>query len=204
MDNLEEQIALALIKFGKMFSKASVIVEGIITAVDEVKFTCTVNIKTSNNGVDIDNPYSSIPLKVLKGSQASIIEIPAVKSACTIVFKDNNIQRPQLYQCDQCDKFLMKIGNADDGFQTLQVSKDGFIYNGGNNNGMVLLMKLLTAINRVEDKLKSHQHGYIPYPGGSAAPAVSTTPAAALIPPDNTLIFTDTAQNDLENTKIKQ
>ena len=88
--------------------------------------------------------------------------------------------------------------------QTLTADTNGFKFNGGNNDGMVLLQGLLTKINRLEDILKSHKHAYIPYPGGSASTPVLTTPASAATPPDNTLVFTDTVQADLENIKIKQ
>jgi|YelNatPaOPRAMG01_1025707.scaffolds.fasta_scaffold37442_2 hypothetical protein len=199
-DSAEKLMHDGMIKFGKMVTRASVIIEGTIYSVDETNFTCVVTVATVNiDGSDTETNVLNVPLKVLRGSQASFIEIPKVGSDCTLCYRDNNIGRPQLYQVDQCDKILVKIGDS-----TLQIDANGFVFNGGENDGMVLLQGLLTKINRLEDKLKSHQHGYIPYPGGSPATPVSTTPATSLTPPDNTLNFTDTVQSDLENTKIKQ
>jgi len=86
----------------------------------------------------------------------------------------------------------------------LDIDSDLIKFNGGEQDGMVLINDLLTKINRLEDKLKGHQHGYIPYPGGVAGPPVPTTPATAAAPPDTTLVFTNTTKANLENTKIKQ
>jgi hypothetical protein len=76
--------------------------------------------------------------------------------------------------------------------------------NGGALGGMVKVVSLLEKINRLEDKLKNHQHAYIPYPGGSPGAPIATTPASAAAPPDTTLVFTNTQRGDIENEKIKQ
>jgi len=86
---------------------------------------------TNSDGSVTDTKYYDVPLKVLIGTQASFVEIPAVNSNCTICFRDNNIQRAQLYQVDQCAKILIKIGT-----QTLQVDSTAWVFNGGST-GMV-------------------------------------------------------------------
>ncbi|MCL2328438.1 MAG: hypothetical protein FWC39_07985 [Bacteroidetes bacterium] len=102
-------------------------------------------------------------------------------------------------RCSEVDKVKLKIGE-----QTLLINKDGFVFNNGTLDGLVKLGAILEKINRLEDKLKTHQHAYIPYPEGVAATPVSTTPATSATPPNNTLVFTNTSKAELENTKIKQ
>ena len=123
----EELLAEALIKFGKMFCKASVIIDGFVIDVDETNYSCTVNVPLNSNGKTIDNIYYKVPLKILQGSQASFVEIPKVTTHCLICFKDNNIQRPQLYGVDICDKILVKIGDS-----IFYVDSDGFTFSNGS------------------------------------------------------------------------
>jgi hypothetical protein len=122
---IEYQIEEALVRFGKKFSRASIIIEGFIESVDESSFTCSVNVPTKNpDGSNTDCLYSDVPLKILKESQAGILEIPKVGTDCLLCFRDNNIQRPQLFQVNEVDKYLIKIGS-----QTLQITTNGFIFN---------------------------------------------------------------------------
>lgn len=112
-DSTEKILHDGMIKFGKMMTRASVIIEGTIYSVDETKYTCVVTVATVNSdGSDTKTNVLNVPLKVLRGSQASFIEIPKVGSDCTLCYRDNNIGRPQIYQVDQCDKIIMKIGNS--------------------------------------------------------------------------------------------
>jgi hypothetical protein len=86
----------------------------------------------------------------------------------------------------------------------IEITTDLIEFNGGTLDSMVTINELVTKINRLEDKLKTHQHGYIPYPSGVAGIPVTTTVATALVPPDITLTFTNTIKTDIENTKVKQ
>ena len=86
----------------------------------------------------------------------------------------------------------------------IEITTDLIEFNGGSLDGLVTVNELVTKINRLEDKLKAHQHGYIPYPSGVAATPKTTTVATALVPPDITLTFTNTTKANLENTKVKQ
>ena len=159
----ESELSDALIQFGKTFTRASVITEGKIKDVDEIAFTATITISVSVNGKDIDTDLPSVPLKVLKGSQASFIEIPAINSACTICFKNNNIQRPQIFQIDTCDKILIKVGE-----NNLEINpEDGFVFN-NSSNGIVLITELITKLNNIEtdlNNLKNLMFGWIPVSG---------------------------------------
>jgi hypothetical protein len=79
---------------------------------------------------------------------------------------------------------------------------DTLVFNGGDN-GLVLIQMLTDRINRLEDLLKSHQHAYIPFPGGAAGQPTATMPATAAVPPNTDLVFANTRRDELENTKIK-
>jgi hypothetical protein len=169
MDNEEKQIIDGFIKWAKNITKGSILFEGTIKSVDETKFTCVVTVTGNSVSTDILN----VPLKVLIGSQASVIEIPTIGSDCTVCYRDNNIQRPQLVNVDKSDKLLIKIGNDSDGYQTLQVTKDGFVFNGGNNGGLVILQKAIDNFNSIKtytDTLKTAiEAGFTAVGVGSAA-----------------------------------
>jgi len=112
-DSAEKTLHDGLIKFGKMITKASIIIEGTVYSVDEIKYTCVVTVATVNSdGSNTNTNVLNVPLKVLRGSQASFIEIPKVGSDCTLCYRDNNIGRPQLYQVNECSKIIMKISNS--------------------------------------------------------------------------------------------
>ena len=191
----ETKISEALVRFGRMFSKGSILFEGTITAIDEVKFTCTVQISNKENGGDINTLFYDVPLKVLKGSQASLIEIPAINSACTICFKNNNIQRPQIFQIDTCDKILIKIDD-----QTLTIDANGFVFNQGNNGGLVIVQSNVDRLNLIEtdlNNLKNLMFAWIPVPsdGGLALKTAAT--------PWINSKLTKTTKANLEDTKVK-
>ena len=191
----ESELSDALIQFGKTFTRASVITEGKIKDVDEIAFTATITISVSVNGKDIDTDLPSVPLKVLKGSQASFIEIPSVGSACTICFKNNNIQRPQIFQIDTCDKILIKVGE-----NNLEINpEDGFVFN-NSSNGIVLITELITKLNNIEtdlNNLKNLMFAWIPVPSDGGL-ALKT----AAIPWINNKLV-KTIKSDIENTKVK-
>jgi hypothetical protein len=194
----EEQVTEAFLRFGRMFAKGSIIVEGFIVDVDEEKFTCTVNVPRSVNGKTVNNNFFNVPLKILRGSQASILEVPAVSSVCLLTFRDNNSQRPQLYMVDKCDKILVKIGD-----KTLQIVDDepSFIFNGGNQGYTVLLSSLVTKLNNIEkdiNNLKAAFRNWVvtPYDGGAKLKAAAATWMA--------VDMIKTQESDIENKQIKQ
>ena len=205
MNELDEELTQAFIRMLKHASRASLLIEGTITSVDLTAFTCTVTISANENGGDINTEFYDVPLKIIKNSQASVIEIPTIGTNCLMCFRDNNIQRGSLFSVHSCDKLLINIGSTSAEFNTGKDDQGnviaGIVFNGGQNNGLVLLQGILTAINRLEDKLKNHQHSYIPFPGGAPGNPVLTTSGQPL---DETLIFNDTQQSDIENVNIKQ
>lgn len=107
-------LAFNLIRGIKNMTRGLHIVEGTIVEVDKTKFTCDIEL-TSNVRID------DLPLKVLKGEQASFIEIPKVDTNCLISFKNGNIHRPQLDKIFECEEYIVKIDNVN-----LNIKKDLF------------------------------------------------------------------------------
>jgi len=199
MDNetSEKIIHDGFVRFGKMVTKGSILIEAVIKAVYESTFTCDVDISSPNpDGSSTNTTVFNVPLKILTGSQASFIEIPTVGTDCLLCYRDNNIQRPQISQVNQCDKILIKIGD-----NVLQVDTTGFIFNSGGLGGMVKVNPVLNALNNIQNTLNTfmnttfNTHTHI-----SAAPGSPT----AVPVPLNTASLTVTALSDIENTKIKQ
>jgi hypothetical protein len=196
---MDEEITQALINAFKSFTRAMILIDGIIVDVDLTDYTCTVNVKGVINNVDVDNHFTKVPIKVLKGAQASLIEIPQPNSACTLCFKDGNTQRPQLNSVDKCDKILINITDSDGNVQTLEVNSQNTIFNGGNNGGLVIVEPLHNRIKAVEDfvnnLLSTLKTVKIPLaPSGTylfSADFGSTNP------------LTPGEQSDIENLKVK-
>jgi|GEM_PF-1871154 len=99
-----EKFKQALVDWQKATSRASACVEGEIVEVND-DYTCDVKVGTDGSGQDV--VFYSVPIKVLVGTPATVIEVPVLGSDCLLLFKDNNIHRPQLLCVDQVDKFLI-------------------------------------------------------------------------------------------------
>ena len=201
-ETFEQQLTEKLLMFGKMMTKASIIIDGNIDSVDESTFTCAVDIQSNNSDGSLRHTiYENVPLKVLIGSQASFVEIPTIGSACTMTFKDNNIQRPELLQVQDCDKILCRLkGSEQDGSkdiiltitkldftfnaagQTLKISKDGFVFNNASH-GAVKADELKTQSNKDKDILDGFLQALqtpVNEPGNGAPSAFQAALLAAL------------------------
>jgi hypothetical protein len=117
--------------------KNTIITDGIISNVRESEVLCDVTISK--------NLYTDVPFHVLVNSQPSILQVPAEKSPCLICLRNANFTTPQILFIQNVSKYLITIGSM-----TFQLTKDGIILNGGQNDGMVL-------INPLNDNLKSIQ-----------------------------------------------
>ncbi len=81
----------ALSKMIKNFLRAHVLIDGVVTAVND-NFTVDLTIQ--------EITYSNVPTKILIGSQASIYEIPVIGSACLVKWRDGNRGLPQVDSFD--------------------------------------------------------------------------------------------------------
>ena len=129
MENSDDFLR-ALNKFIKNHLRAFVLIDGTVTAVND-DYTCDILI----NQV----PFTSVPTKVLVGSQASIYEIPVVGTACLVKWRDGHRNYPQIDSFDQVDKLLINC-------QTLVQ------FNGGENGGIPITPDLVTRFNNIEKK----------------------------------------------------
>ena len=192
-DSEEKQAQDALLRFGRSMVRASILFEGTIVSVDETNYSCVVAV-TGNNG-EVTN-YTNVPLKVVLGYAASYIEIPSVGSDCLLQFRDNNIQRTQLFQVDQCDKIAIQIAGA----STLIVDANTWTFNGGNNGGLINIADIVTKLNNLENGLNTfystifntHTHGVVSLGSQTGVPV-----------PTETHTFTPTVRSDIEDTTIK-
>lgn len=183
LGNINE-LETSLNNWGKRLMRAALIVDGTITAVDETAYTCDVLVG--------DATYSGVPLKTITNTQSSFIEIPKLNTDCLICFKNNSIQCPQIFSIHECEKILIKVGDS-----VLNITDGLFQFNGGDNDGMVLINELITKINRLENAFNHHTHL-------TAGPG-SPVPPTVLAPFTDTIPITPlTTKTDLENTKITQ
>jgi hypothetical protein len=164
-------------------TRAHIIVDGVIDAVDETAFTATVKIGDDTNSAT----YFNVPLRVLISQQASVVEIPAVGTKCILSFRDGNIGRPQILACHQALKIL--------------VNCDNIIFNNGTLGGMVKVEDLVTKLNNLENDINSLKNVFstwtpVPNDGGAALKTAAGVWFGQQLTP--------TQKSDLENEKIKQ
>lgn len=153
---------------------------GKVAAVDEQAGTCDVD--------DDGAVYFGVRLQCIAPNIKGIRLLPKIGTMAIALQVE-----------DRDDWVLVSAAEYD----TIKIDADTLLQiNGGFNGGLAIMGVLIERINRLETALKDHQHGYIPYPGGSAGPPVATTPATALAPPNITLVFNNTLRSELENTKV--
>lgn len=168
----EFELGEALERLIRTLNRAKVMVDGVIEEVND-DFTCDVTINTV--------PYSSVPINILIGSQGDFYMKPLVGSACLIGFRDGSEQRPQIMWVQQAELF---------------------IFNQGNNGGMVLVTDLVSRLNKIENLVNNL---VTQYNGHTHILALSSgTGTAAETVSQETGTLTPTVRGDIENTKILQ
>lgn len=161
-----------------------VVTDGTVVDVDTEKFTVNIQVGDSPDAV-----LFNVPIKVLKGSQASVIAMPKIGSACTFSFRDGNMGRPQLVDVDQVqDFYITTAGNT--------------IFNAGTLGGMVKARELQTQSNLDKEILQAMLDILtgppIDEPGNGAPSALQIALRAALIGKS------PGTWDNLENPKITQ
>ncbi len=167
--------------FRKMMQPSAQVLTGKIISVDEDALTCNVDLLDGRKRFGVSLQSSASP------GDDGLIVYPQVDSPCIIaqVAMGNNYT---LINADHIDKLRVKIGE-----QTLEMTDQGFEFNGGNKGAMVVIAELVSKLNRLEQAMSNHQHAYVS-PGG---PAITTTNGTQLVTPQTTI-------NDLANNDIKQ
>lgn len=176
MEN-EFELSEALERLIKSHFRGFIVVDGVISKINSNN-TCTVTVGTT--------PFTNVPLKVLVNAQASVYEVPVLKSACLMGFRDGDINRPQIISVDQVDKLLINCATL-------------VQYNGGNLGGMVEVINLVTIVNVLQtafNDLKQIFTDWEPVPddGGASLKVLITAWAGQMI--------TLTKRGDIEDTSI--
>lgn len=185
-EDLESQLGEAFVRATAVLTRHMQIADGIVLDVDvdpesDTAFTCDIQVGTGSDIVT----YQEVPLKVLVGSRASVVEIPAKGSACIICFRDGNMGRPQLYKVDQTDQLLLNCGQV--------------VANEGKLGGLINIEDLVTRLNNLEKDVNTLKAAFnswvtVPNDGGAALKAQAANWSG------NPL--TETVREDMEDTKF--
>src|SRR5690606_7601605 len=133
--------------------------------------------------------------------------VPAVNSHVTIGLLEGGTDYVTL-NVSEIESFVIKIGNMSMeitaegatlalGSITLEMTDEGFVFNGGANLGMVKVTELVEKLNAVENKCNSIINSFNTHihvaPGGSTGGP--TVPMSGLLTP--------TTVNDIKNDQMK-
>jgi hypothetical protein len=168
-------------KFVKNVCRHYVVIDGVVDAYNEDDFTCDVKIQ--------DTLWTSIPICVLVGSQASFFPIPVIGTNCLVGWRDGSKMLPQIIQFDQIEQLNINCQKV-------------VQFNNGENGGIPLspnvsdrLNKIENAYNDLVEKFNAHSHILTLTSGtGTAAPTTD----------QETTTLTPTQPSDIENNSITQ
>lgn len=154
-------------------------------------YVCTVTsvLGAKCNAMPLDGTaeFTDVRLNAVTSSSAGIIITPAVDSIVVV----NQISTVDSYisQFSEIEKIEIEIGDF-----KIRLNANEMVFNEGSL-GLPKIDKLIEKINRLEDKLKLHQHMYIN--------AANVTTPTTEIPFDPVLTFLNTERVELEDVKIK-
>lgn len=141
---------------------------GKVVSVNERERTCVVS--PSNGSAQRFGVRLQAGIKGTKG----ICPIPKVGSDVMITFMNKATGYVAL--CTEVDKVIIDC--------------DNIVFNEGNNGGLIIVSELLKKINRLEERMLTHQH---------ISPAGPTTPDSAT----TNQPFQPTTIDEITNNKIK-
>ena len=179
----EAALSSALQRMVKTIMRGSVIVDGVITGVDESAFTCDVKVGNEENS----STYFDVPLRILVSDQSSMVEIPEMNTHCLLTFRDGNTGSPQILSIHKALKIL--------------VICDQVIFNDGALGGLLKLNESVNRWNKIEQDLnilKAAFNSWVVSPGDGGGALKSAAGAWA------SQLLTPTTAADVENPKIKQ
>ena len=159
----------------------------------------TVNSVDSDNAVcevDVDGlTYSEVQLKSIMKSGTKGVKLLPKKDSVVIVERIGKSNELFITMYSEIDSISWEIEDM-----KLFVDKNGFVFNDGNNKGMVILQKIVERYNKIEqdiNNLKTALTGWTPVSqhGGAALKAAAASWAGQQL--------VKTVDNDIENTKVK-
>lgn len=151
---------------------------------------CTVDVVTAE-GMDI----FEVKLRAVKTEKYGFIIFPK-KDTTIQICQINNDNDFLMLHADEVEEIYIKIEDM-----TFEATKAGFVFNGGDGKGMVLLEKTVERLNKLEqdiNNLKNAFSGWLPVSQDGGA-ALKTATGSWF---GQQLI--ETTNDDIENTKIKQ
>jgi hypothetical protein len=158
-----------------------------VESVDTAKYTCSVKITGS------DGLLENVRLKAENGKTYGVVSIPE-KGSFVIVSVLGAEAGAFVSLCSKVEKVEVKIEN-----QTLEITQNGFVFNGGQFDGLVKIKELEQNLENIKTYLDSLNaaiamglSGTVGDAGAAAATAFSNT--MEVVP----LNFTN-----MENDKIK-
>lgn len=165
---------------------------------------------TSTSNAETDGVIDCIPI-----SGDSITDMPAVKLKAeandgfmlipsvgsTVLVASSTRNNYYVLMCSDIDKVVCTINDSN----YFVFSSGGFIFNGGELDGMVKINDLVSKLNALETKVNNIMTTisttFVPVPndGGAALKALFASLASGTLSP-----LSQTTKSDLENPKIKQ
>lgn len=146
--------------------------------------------------VDIEDLNEVCYLDVRKiATQDSKGLIPKLKKGSyVIVSRLSNSDELYISMMSEIEGFDVEIEG-----QTLSISKDGFIFNKGENGGLIKIQELTDKVNELVDWCTNHTHSNAAFSGtiGGATAVGALTVPAPIAPPQKL------NKSDFENNKIK-
>lgn len=182
---IEQDVADALHRMIRVACRNHTVIEGTVVpgSVDKTNYWCDVLVDDGVSSVT----FVEVPLKVLTGSAASLIEFPADGSPVLMKFRDGNQDRPQIDKIQIVDTVIINPGTLTQ-------------FNQGSNGGLVLVNPLTEKLNNLEnlvndlvDKFNAHTHNVT---------AVGSPTGPNLDP--ETTVLTPTVAADIENENVTQ
>ena len=181
MSKLAQAIEAAM---GQFADKAQVRQVLVGTAKDVTDTTCTVE---RENAPTLHN----VRLNAIDDElQSYVTVVPAVDSEVLVAIIENLKTEAVVIQSSEVQKVIIKIDE-----HTLTMDKDGFIFNGGNQNGLVKIADMVNWMGKVYQDLTVLQTQLSTHVvAGNGAPLGLVFNPATPQP----------VQETFENTKIKQ
>lgn len=171
---------------------------GKVSAVDEGATTCEVDIEEELTIFDVR-------LRAVITDDTGVWVLPKVGSFVQIAQIEGGTDFV-LLRASEVDKVFVKIGD-----KTLEITTDGFVFNGGNNDGLVKVNELVDQLNKIEDKVNdliskfnNHTHAITAVPTTCPAGAGTATGTTSTTGTPEPTTLTNTTKTDIENPDITQ
>jgi len=162
------------------------------TVVDVYADTATCDVE-----IDKGHVLHGVRLRsVVDSKQVGILVLPTKGSYVVVERIENSDNHALVVGYSEIDSWALTIeGNM------LKVDKEKWIFNGGEQGGLVLIEKLIDKLNKIEKGFNSLLKEFKSHVHTSAAPGSPTTP---MVPPSMVLDLQETKKSDIENEKILQ